>query len=191
MIRKTDQLADVFSMIADSADRRAAEACRFRGENESGERDSRIDSCVEECVEMIVGEGLAAPFMKLALAAIDDKPLKKLLGKMVTDEKRVTREDPGNPDDCNVYSFHKMFSTEEDRAWVWEGCTTAGIGCVDCKTVLADNVIEHLTPIRARRAELAERPDTVRDILRTGADRARDVAARTMAEVRDRIGLWS
>lgn len=126
----------------------------------------------------------------IPLTAIEEKPLKKLLGKMVTDEKRVTREDPGNPDDCNVYSFHKMFSTEEDRAWVREGCTTAGIGCVDCKGRLAQRMLERFAPYRERRADLLAHPGRVDEILRAGADKARAIAQRTMAEVRGKLGLW-
>src|SRR3954471_14933344 len=72
-----------------------------------------------------------------------NKPLKKLLGRAVTDEKRVTREDPGNPDDCNIGTIHKALSSEADLAWVYQGCTTAGIGCVDCKARLADNMKAH------------------------------------------------
>ncbi|HUQ07049.1 MAG TPA: tryptophan--tRNA ligase [Kofleriaceae bacterium] len=120
----------------------------------------------------------------------DEKPLRKLLGRMVTDEKRVTREDPGNPDDCNVYSFHKMFSTEEDRAWVREGCTTAGIGCVDCKGRLAQRMIERFEPYRARRAELLAHPGRVDEILHAGGQKARAIAQRTMDEVRKKLGLW-
>lgn len=126
----------------------------------------------------------------IPLTAIEEKPLKKLLGKMVTDEKRVTREDPGNPDDCNVYSFHKMFSTEEDRAWVREGCTTAGIGCVDCKGRLAQRMVERFAPYRERRADLLAHPGRVDEILRAGADKARAIAQKTMAEVRGKLGLW-
>ncbi len=126
----------------------------------------------------------------IPLTAIEEKPLKKLLGKMVTDEKRVTREDPGNPDDCNVYSFHKMFSTEEDRAWVREGCTTAGIGCVDCKGRLAQRMLERFAPYRERRADLLAHPGRVDEILRAGADKARAIAQKTMAEVRGKLGLW-
>jgi tryptophanyl-tRNA synthetase len=120
----------------------------------------------------------------------EEKPLRKLLGRMVTDEKRVTREDPGNPDDCNVYSFHKMFSTEEDRAWVREGCTTAGIGCVDCKGRLAQRMIERFEPYKARRAELLAHPGRVDEILHAGGQRARAIAQRTMDDVRKKLGLW-
>jgi len=126
----------------------------------------------------------------IPLSAIDEKPLKKLLGRMVTDEKRVTREDPGNPDDCNVYSFHKVFSTEEDRAWVREGCTTAGIGCVDCKGRLAQRMLERFEPYRARRAELLAHPGRVEEILHAGGEKARAIAKRTMEEVHKKLGLW-
>jgi tryptophanyl-tRNA synthetase len=126
----------------------------------------------------------------IALSALEPKPLKKLLGQMVTDEKRVTREDPGDPEVCNVYAFHKMFSTEEDRAWVRAGCTTAGIGCVDCKGRLAERMLEHFAGYRERRAELVAHPERVREVLYAGAEKARATAQRTMGEVRKKLGLW-
>jgi len=89
----------------------------------------------------------------LALSATD-KQIRKGLASAVTDPARVTREDPGNPDVCNVNTLHTFFSDQPTLDWVRQGCTTAGIGCVDCKTWLADNIITHLGPYRARRAEL-------------------------------------
>ena len=71
-----------------------------------------------------------------------------------------------------------------------EGCTTAGIGCVDCKKRLADNLIEHLDPIRQRKAELVANPDEVHAALQKGAERARETAAKTMSKVRKKLGLW-
>jgi tryptophanyl-tRNA synthetase len=126
----------------------------------------------------------------IPLSMIEPKPLKKLLGQMVTDEKRVTRQDPGDPDVCNVFSFHKMFSTDDDRAWVREGCTTAGIGCVDCKGRLAERLMEHFAGYRERRAELVAHPERVQEILRAGAAKARGIAQRTMDDVRKKLGLW-
>jgi tryptophanyl-tRNA synthetase len=102
----------------------------------------------------------------------------------------VTREDPGNPDDCNVYTIHKSFSSEDDLAWVRHGCTTAAIGCVDCKGRLAENIVKHFEPYHARRAELIANPDRVKQILHAGADKARAIATRTMDEVRAALGLW-
>jgi len=119
-----------------------------------------------------------------------DKQLKKLLGRAVTDEKRVTREDPGNPDDCNVGTMHKALSSAEDLAWVYQGCTTAGIGCVDCKAKLAGNMTAHFADYVVRRAELVAAPDRVREVLEQGAAKARAIATRTMAEVHGKLGLW-
>jgi tryptophanyl-tRNA synthetase len=83
-----------------------------------------------------------------------------------------------------------MFSTEDDRAWVREGCTTAGIGCVDCKGRLAERMLEHFAPYRERRAELVANPQQVYDVLVEGAAKAREIAKRTMADVHKRLGLW-
>jgi tryptophanyl-tRNA synthetase len=126
----------------------------------------------------------------IPLSSLEDKPLRKLLAKAVTDEKRVERTDPGDPDVCNVFSWHKLFSTEEDLAWVREGCTTAGIGCVDCKGRLAERLLAHFAPYRARRAELIAHPEQVTAALHAGAEKARAVARRTMDEVRGKLGLW-
>src|SRR5215467_5961021 len=102
----------------------------------------------------------------------NDKQLRKLLGRAVTDEKRVTREDPGNPDDCNVGTMHKAVSSEQDVAWMYEGCRSAGIGCVDCKGKLADNLTAHFATYVQRRAELVANPGRVQDVLEMGAQKA-------------------
>jgi tryptophanyl-tRNA synthetase len=118
-----------------------------------------------------------------------DDAIRAKLKTAATDPARVRRTDPGNPDVCNVYTLHRFFSGADDQAWVREGCTTAGIGCIQCKSKLADNVIAHLAPIRARKAELSAQPDKVRAILRDGAVRARAIAAQTMAEVWHKLGV--
>jgi len=130
------------------------------------------------------------PLAVFGQGAAGDKQLRKLLGRAVTDEKRVTREDPGNPDDCNIGTMHKALSSEADLAWVYQGCTTAGIGCVDCKGRLADNMKAHFASYAERRAELYAMPERVTDILEQGATKARAIAQRTMAEVRKKLGLW-
>lgn len=125
----------------------------------------------------------------IALSATD-KQIRKSVARAVTDPDRVTREDKGNPLVCNVYALHTSFSSEADQAWVREGCTTASIGCVDCKAKLGDNLIEHLTPIRKRKAQLQANPEIVTAALHTGRERARATAGKTMAEVRKKLGLW-
>jgi tryptophanyl-tRNA synthetase len=108
---------------------------------------------------------------------------------MVTDPARMKRTDPGNPDVCNVYSMHKIFSSAEEVGMVNVECRRAGIGCVDCKKLLARNLNQHLEPFRARRAQLAACPEDVQDVLNDGGKRARLIAQETMEEVREAIQL--
>ena len=109
--------------------------------------------------------------------------------EMVTDPARIKRTDPGNPDVCNVYSMHKIFSPQADVDMVNVECRRAGIGCVDCKKLLAKNLNAHLEPFRAKRAEIASKPDYVDDILNDGAKRACVIAEQTIQEVREAIQL--
>jgi len=110
------------------------------------------------------------------------------LSRMVTDPRRARRTDPGVPDDCPAYtSFHRHYCTPEELARVEEGCRTAGIGCLDCKKIMIRHVQELLDPIRARRAKL--RPADAEAALAEGNVRARSIAAATMAEVREAMGL--
>ncbi len=106
-----------------------------------------------------------------------------------TDPARVRRDDPGTPEICNIFTMHRAFSPEEDVAWSAEGCRTAGIGCVDCKRRLAENMNAELGPIRQRYQELTGSPDKVRQIMAEGAEQARPIARRTLEEVRERTGL--
>ena len=121
--------------------------------------------------------------------AADDEATRKLVMTMVTDPQRIRRSDPGDPDVCNVFSFHKMFSSQEEIDMVNRECRVAGIGCVDCKKMLAQNINQKLAPLRERRKGFAENPDRVWEVLYDGADRARKIADQTMREVRDAIGL--
>ena len=106
-----------------------------------------------------------------------------------TDVRRKKRTDPGVPEDCNIFAYHGFFSSLEERAWAAEGCRTAGIGCRDCKQVLAKNLDAALAPMRERRAELERHPGRVDEILAAGAATLRPIAQATMEEVRDRMGL--
>jgi len=109
--------------------------------------------------------------------------------EMVTDPARMKRTDPGNPDICNVFSMHKIFSPTEEVEMINIECRRAGIGCVDCKKRFAANLNKHLEPFRAKRAELASKPDYVTDVLNDGAKRARVIAQQTMEEVREAMQL--
>jgi len=124
----------------------------------------------------------------IELAATPEETQKRVM-QMVTDPARIRRTDPGNPDVCNVYSLHKVFSSPDEVAMVDVECRRAGIGCVDCKKLLARNLNAHLAPFREKRLELAEDPNYVWDVLAGGRERAQVIARQTMAEVRAAVGL--
>ena len=124
----------------------------------------------------------------IELAAIPEETKARVL-QMVTDPARIKRNDPGNPDICNVFSMHKVFSPQSDVDMVNVECRRAGIGCVQCKTLLAKNLNNHLEPFRAKRAEFASKPQVVSEILNDGAKRARTIAQKTMEEVRAAVQL--
>jgi len=107
----------------------------------------------------------------------------------VTDPARVRRTDPGTPEVCNIYHLHRAFSPPDVVAHVETQCRSAGWGCIDCKKVLLENINKELEPIRARAAEIRAHPEFVEQVMGDGAATARGVAAETMREVRQRMGL--
>jgi tryptophanyl-tRNA synthetase len=109
---------------------------------------------------------------------------------MVTDPARKRRSDPGNPDVCPVYDWHKLFSPPETLKWSAEGCRTAGIGCIECKAAMADNLIKWIAPIRERRMEYEKNPKRVLELIDTGSKRARVEAVKTMTRVREAVFGW-
>ena len=116
--------------------------------------------------------------------SVDEK-----IRRMPTDPARVRRTDPGNPEHCPVWQLHQVYSDDQTRQWVWEGCTTAGIGCLDCKKPVIDAVQAELEPIRRRAEEHARDPDLVRSIVADGCEEAREAARATLEEVRAAMGL--
>jgi len=113
----------------------------------------------------------------------------KKLATMVTDPARKRRSDPGNPDVCPVFDLHKIFSAPETLDRVNRECRTAGIGCLDCKKLVAGHLNAFLAPIQERRKPYEQNPQKVWDILEDGTERARKVARETMAEVRQAVNL--
>ncbi len=118
-----------------------------------------------------------------------DDDIRKKTKVMVTDPARKRRTDPGNPDVCPVYDWHKLFSSPETLAWAAEGCRSAGIGCIECKAKMADHLIEWLDRegIRERRLYYENRKKEVREIIQDGSVDARLVAQKTMIRVRDAV----
>ncbi len=115
--------------------------------------------------------------------------VRQKLKTMVTDPARIRRSDVGNPDVCPVFDLHKVFSTPETQQKVREGCTTAGIGCIECKGWAADAIVREIAPIQERRAKFAANPNQVWEILDAGAKRAQLRAEATMQQVRAAMHL--
>jgi tryptophanyl-tRNA synthetase len=111
------------------------------------------------------------------------------VSKMLTDPQRARKSDPGDPDVCNVYEFHKFYSDTKTVNRINQECRTAKIGCVECKKIMAQNLIKALEPMREKREYYEARPQLVDDIIKDGCDKARRVARQTMAEVRTAIHL--
>jgi len=111
------------------------------------------------------------------------------LKTMPTDPARVRRTDPGDPEKCPVWQFHQVYSPDDVKVWVQKGCTTAGIGCLECKQPVIDAVLAEQAPIRERAMEIMENSNLVRNIVEEGCEAARDVAQETLDEVREVMGL--
>jgi len=107
--------------------------------------------------------------------------------KMITDPKRIRMNDPGHPQECNVYSYYQVFAPEGKQKAVYDWCTGATKGCVDCKKELSAHVNELLGPIREKRLKLEKNKGYVEDVLKAGAQKARAIAQKTMAEVREAV----
>lgn len=120
--------------------------------------------------------------------AASEEETKRWAMAMVTDPTRVYRRDPGHPEVCNVFAFHKFFNPASVDT-VAEQCRSAGIGCVDCKKLLATSLNDSLRELRARRAEFAAKPDLISEILTDGARRAQAIARPTLQEVKEKMGL--
>ncbi|MGW8228164.1 MAG: tryptophan--tRNA ligase [Gammaproteobacteria bacterium] len=119
----------------------------------------------------------------------DPAQVEQKLRTMPTDPARVRRTDPGEPEKCPVWKLHQVYSSEEVRNWVQEGCRSADIGCLDCKGPIIDAVQAELAPIHERAKEYEKDVDLVRKIINEGCDKARDMARQTLTEVRQAMGL--
>jgi tryptophanyl-tRNA synthetase len=120
----------------------------------------------------------------------DPEPVvRQKLKTMVTDPARVRRSDPGNPDVCPVGDLHKIFSDRATMDKVYEGCRSAGIGCIECKGWAADALVKLLNPMQERRKKFEENPRLAWDILEAGTERARKAGAETMNDVREAMGM--
>ncbi len=135
------------------------------------------------------GRKMSKSYGNSILLSEPEPELRTKLKTMVTDPARVRRSDPGNPDVCPVGDLHKIFSSQETIAKVYEGCRSAGIGCIECKKWAADSVVRMLAPLQERRNKYEANPKQVWDILEAGSAKARVAADQTMAEAREAMNL--
>jgi tryptophanyl-tRNA synthetase len=127
---------------------------------------------------------------EIGLFETEQETMQKLRGAK-TDPARLRKTDKGTPEVCNIFSYHGFFTSEAQRAEIAAGCRSAQLGCVDCKKMLCQNLEQVKGPIRERAAALRSRPNELDDILERGAARARVEAEKTMALVRERVGIRS
>jgi tryptophanyl-tRNA synthetase len=135
------------------------------------------------------GRKMSKSYGNFIMLSEPEAELREELKTMVTDPARVRRTDPGNPDVCPVFDLHKVFSSEETQLKAADGCRTAGIGCIECKSWLADAIVERIAPIQAHRRDLEQRPQVVKDVLANGSARAIKRAQQTLDEVQHAMGL--
>ncbi|MGZ4731230.1 MAG: tryptophan--tRNA ligase [Terriglobales bacterium] len=130
------------------------------------------------------GRKMSKSYGNTIMLADPEPVVRQKLKTMVTDPARVRRSDPGNPDLCPVGDLHKIFSSKETIAKVYDGCRSAGIGCIECKSWAADALVQLLNPIQERRKKFEQNPRLAWDILEAGSQRARQAAGKTMQDVR-------
>ena len=135
------------------------------------------------------GRKMSKSYGNQIMLADPEPVVRQKLKTMVTDPARVRRSDPGNPDVCPVGDLHKIFSSKETLAKVYEGCRSAGIGCIECKSWAADSLVQLLNPMQERRRKFEENPRLAWDILEQGSKKAGATAAETMTDVRDSMDM--
>nr|VFJ69858.1 MAG: tryptophanyl-tRNA synthetase [Candidatus Kentron sp. FM]VFJ71860.1 MAG: tryptophanyl-tRNA synthetase [Candidatus Kentron sp. FM]VFK19210.1 MAG: tryptophanyl-tRNA synthetase [Candidatus Kentron sp. FM] len=135
------------------------------------------------------GQKMSKSYGNTIMLREDPESVTRKLRTMPTDPARVRRTDPGDPAKCPVWQLHQVYSTEQTRSWVQEGCRYATIGCLDCKQPVIDAVLEEQVPIQEKAREYLAQPDLVRSIILEGCAKARDVAHETLEEVRNAVGI--
>jgi tryptophanyl-tRNA synthetase len=135
------------------------------------------------------GRKMSKSYKNFIMLSEPEADLRAKLKTMVTDPARIRRDDPGNPDVCPVFDLHKVFSSEIVQAEAAEGCRSAKIGCIECKSWVADAIVERIAPIQAHRRDLEHRPQVIKDVLANGCTRATKRAQQTLEEVHLAMGL--
>jgi tryptophanyl-tRNA synthetase len=135
------------------------------------------------------GQKMSKSYGNTIMLREDAEKVGKKIRTMQTDPARVRRTDPGDPEKCPVWQFHVIYSSDEVKAWVQNGCRSAGIGCIECKQPVIDGVLREQEPMRERARMYEEDPQLVKNIIADGCEKARKLAQETMRDVREAIGV--
>ncbi len=135
------------------------------------------------------GRKMSKSYGNSILLSEEEKSLKKKVNSMITDPARALRENPGNPAVCNVFTYHKLFSSDDDQKWVVDGCTKASIGCGDCKAKLCSNIEQMIQKPRELKKELLNKPHELDSIIAAGCEKARTEARLTLSLVKEWMKL--
>jgi len=204
--RQYDEMRAAFQEKGDEAALAAARALLADAQNLSAADRERLSGYLEGARRTILpepkglltenakvpgldGQKMSKSYGNAVLMREDPAEVARKIRTMQTDPARVRRTDPGNPEKCPVWPLHKIYSDEATRRWVVEGCTTAGIGCLECKQPVIDGIIAEQKPIIERAQKYIDDPKLVRDIVDDGCARARRLAEETMREVRSAMCL--
>ncbi|WP_370261855.1 tryptophan--tRNA ligase [Limnobacter sp.] len=188
-----DALAQAKALLAESQSLGASDRERLYGYLEGGGKMILAEpkALLTEASKMpgLDGQKMSKSYQNtLSLRETPDNIAQKIR-RMPTDPQRVRRTDPGNPEKCPVWQLHEVYSDAATKEWVKAGCTSAGIGCLECKAPIIDSVVAELTPMRERAQMYTEDPSLVKRIIHDGCAKAREYADQTMVDVRKAMGL--
>ncbi|MCX7674959.1 MAG: tryptophan--tRNA ligase [Bdellovibrionaceae bacterium] len=137
------------------------------------------------------GRKMSKSYGNSIMLSEEKESLQKKIRQMPTDPQRVRRHDPGEPEKCTVYSYHKLLSSTDQRQQIEQGCRTAGMGCGDCKAMLLENMDALLAGPRSKKQELLAKPQELNEMIRAGCNRARQEAAKTLSMIKEKVGWQS
>ncbi len=135
------------------------------------------------------GQKMSKSYGNIITLRENEETVSKKIRTMPTDPARIRRTDAGDPARCPVWQLHEVYSNEDTKQWVQQGCKSAGIGCIECKQPVIASVLEEQEPMRERAQQYLDDPTLVRNIIADGCEKARKLATETMRDVRDAMGL--
>ncbi|MGR2660630.1 MULTISPECIES: tryptophan--tRNA ligase [Chromobacterium] len=188
-----EALAGAREILAASQNLGAADRERLFGwlENKGKSILAECEAMLTEASKMpgLDGQKMSKSYGNTITMREDPATVTKKVRAMPTDPARVRRTDPGSPDKCPVWQLHQVYSDADTREWVKQGCTSAGIGCLDCKQPVIDGVLREQQPMFERAEQYLSNPNLVKEVVAAGNAKAEQVARATMQDVKEAMGL--